>query len=255
MPPDRPVTAFADTRASFPATRLSVVEATASEDPALRRDAWDVLVRAYWRPVYAFIRLRWNASPDDAADLAQAFFTHALERDFFDDYDPAKARFRTYLRVCLQRFLSNAHKAQTRQKRGGDVRNVPLDVAGAEAEVAHAAADAAALDEDAFFRREAVRSLFRIAVDDLRTLCETTGRAVRFALFERYDLEDPGAGERPTYAALAAEHGLPVTQVTNHLAWARRELRRIVLERLREVSGTEAEFREEARALLGIETP
>jgi len=37
--------------------------------------------------------------------------------------------------------------------------------------------------------------------------------------------------------------------VTNHLAWARRELRRLVLERLRIVSGSDAEFRDEAREL------
>jgi len=37
--------------------------------------------------------------------------------------------------------------------------------------------------------------------------------------------------DRPSCRALAEEFGLPVTQVTNHLAWARRELRRLVLER------------------------
>ena len=47
--------------------------------------------------------------------------------------------------------------------------------------------------------------------------------------------------------------GLPVTQVTNHLAWARREFRRLILERLRELSASDAEFRSEARELLGVE--
>jgi hypothetical protein len=46
---------------------------------------------------------------------------------------------------------------------------------------------------------------------------------------------------------------VPVTQVTNYLAWARREFRRIVLEELRELSGSEEEFRREARALLGVD--
>lgn len=237
----------------FPATRFSVVRATGSEDPSLRREAWDALVRAYWRPVYTFVRLRWNASPDDAADLTQAFFMRALEAGFFESFDPAKGRFRTYLRVCLQRFLSNERKAATRHKRGGDARHVPLDFASAEGDLARASLGSDALDEETFFHRESVRSLFALAVDDLRTELEASGKATHFALFARYDLEDPGAGERPSYRDLARQYGLPVTQVTNFLHTTRSTFRRIVLERLREISGTEAEFREESRALLGVD--
>jgi hypothetical protein len=46
-----------------------------------------------------------------------------------------------------------------------------------------------------------------------------------------------------------------VTQVTNHLAWARRELRRLVLERLRLLAGSDAEFRAEAEDLFGVRIP
>jgi len=53
------------------------------------------------------------------------------------------------------------------------------------------------------------------------------------------------------YRTIAEELGLPVTQVTNHLAWARRELRKLLLERLRSLTATDAEFREEAEELLG----
>ena len=52
--------------------------------------------------------------------------------------------------------------------------------------------------------------------------------------------------------SFAEELGLPATQVTNHLAWARRELRRLVLDRLRVLTGCEAEFREEAQSLFGV---
>lgn len=56
-------------------------------------------------------------------------------------------------------------------------------------------------------------------------------RELRFRVFARHDLERLREEDRPSYRALAEEFGLPVTQVTNHLAWARRELRRLVLER------------------------
>ena len=52
---------------------------------------------------------------------------------------------------------------------------------------------------------------------------------------------------------LAAELGIPVTQVTNYLAFARRELRRLVLERLQTLCATDEEFRLEARDFLGVD--
>jgi len=52
---------------------------------------------------------------------------------------------------------------------------------------------------------------------------------------------------------VALEFGVPPTAVTNYLAAMRRDLRRIVLENLRQITSGEVEFRREARALLGIE--
>ena len=46
---------------------------------------------------------------------------------------------------------------------------------------------------------------------------------------------------------------MSLSEVTNHITFARREFRRIVLERLRKLTGSEEEFRYEARAVLGID--
>ena len=46
---------------------------------------------------------------------------------------------------------------------------------------------------------------------------------------------------------------MPVTQVTNYLAALRRRFRALVLDRLRELSASEAEFRAEARDVLGVD--
>ena len=62
-----------------------------------------------------------------------------------------------------------------------------------------------------------------------------------------------GADAPPRYADLASRFGVPVTQVANYLHWARNRFRGHVLETLRSLTGSEAEFREEARALLGRE--
>ena len=239
---------------AFPLTRRSVVVAAGSADPQTRRRAFEALVAAYWKPVYKYLRLQWRASGEDAEDLTQGFFARALEKGFFDRFDPRRARFRTYLRTCLDGFVANERKSARRLKRGGEAEHVSLDFAGAEAELGRQRPPAEA-DMEEYFHREWVRSLFGLAVEALRRRCAEAGKVATFALFERYDLEGPEAAARPTYAALALELGIPETQVTNHLAWARREFRRLVLETLEEATGSEEEFRSEARLLLGVDPP
>jgi RNA polymerase sigma factor (sigma-70 family) len=239
---------------AFPLTRRSVVRAAASADPETRQRAFDALVAAYWKPVYKYLRLKWSASGEDAEDLTQGFFTRAIEKGFFDRFDPARARFRTYLRACLDGFVANERQSAGRLKRGGGAEHVSLDFGGAEAELARQGPSESA-DMEEYFHREWVRSLFGLAVEALRRRCTEAGKEVHFALFERYDLDGPDAAARPSYADLAREIGIPETQVTNHLAWARREFRRLVLEALEEATGSEEEFRTEARQLLGIDPP
>jgi hypothetical protein len=93
--------------------------------------------------------------------------------------------------------------------------------------------------------------LFALAVDDLRRHCAAAGKQAHFALFERYDLEGPDGPGGLTYAQLGRELGLSETQVTNYLAFARREFRRLVLGRLRATTGGEEEFQDEVRRLFG----
>src|SRR5256885_11481082 len=184
----------------FPATRHSIVSAFRSEQPEVRGSAFDALVRAYWKPVFKYLRLKWRASPEDAADLTQAFFLRAFEKDFFSAFDPSRARFRTFLRTCLDRFVANARQADGRIKRGGTVTLVPIDLPAAERELQQQAPNPVA-DFDDYLHREWLRSLFAAAAAQLRDACTARGRADRYALFELYDLAGDASG-RPTYAEL-----------------------------------------------------
>jgi RNA polymerase sigma factor (sigma-70 family) len=236
----------------FPPTRRSVIEAVRSIDAEERECALESLCAAYWKPVYKFIRLRWKRSAEEAQDLTQGFFVEVLERGLLEKFDPAKARLRTYLRVCVDSFVSNEDKAGRRQKRGGNISHVALDFAAAEQELGGMVMDPAAIPSpeslEEFFEKEWLRSLFGIAVEELRQFCATRERDRTFRLFEAYDLE---GNESISYEQLSKEYGISVTDVTNALAWARREFRRIALERLRELCGSEEEFQREARAAFG----
>jgi RNA polymerase sigma factor (sigma-70 family) len=240
--------------AAFPLTRASVVQATADRDPAVRREAFGSLVAAYWKPVYKYLRVRRGLDNEAAKDLTQAFFVQAWEKGFLADFQPARARFRTFLRVCLDAFVAKEERAATCLKRGGGVAWLSLDFDTADGELrAHPCAAGQGPDE--FLHREWVRELFALALEDFRRDSAAAGKATHFQLFQRYDVDAPERQESLTYDALGKEYGLSVTQVTNYLAWARRRFRQLVLERLRATSADDEEFLDEARRLFGGRLP
>ena len=232
----------------FPTTKGSAVRGVMSDDAVLRARSWEALAQAYWKPAYKHVRVRWKLSEDDAEDAIQGFFERAVAADFFAAYEPGRARFRTFLRVCLDRWVANERKAESRQKRGGGAVMLRMDFAAAEHELSLAGA-AAWESPEACFDREWRRSLFSRAIEALRLACEESGKQVQYALFVAYDLCEAPA--RPTYEDLARLHGVPATTVTNHLAFARRELRRLVLAELARITENDAELTGEARDVLG----
>jgi RNA polymerase sigma factor (sigma-70 family) len=216
---------------AFPLTRPSALEAARSSDAAERVRGLQTVAQAYWRPVYGYLRLHWKKPHEEAADLTQEFFAELIDRDLLARFDPQRARLRTWLRVCIDGLVSNSNRAFTRAQR---------ELPAFDFEEARAS-----LTPSEEFDKEWARAVFAMALQRLRERCAAEKKEQQFALLEAYDL-----GDRPSYAALAERFGIAITDVTNRLAWARRELRAELFEVLRELTGSEAELREELRALL-----
>lgn len=236
---------------NFPSTRWSLIVAARSNQAEERERARNTLIAAYWKPVYKYIRLRWRKDNEQAQDLTQEFFTRLLEKDFLESYDPSRARLRTFLRVCVDRLVMNEEKAARRLKRGGDIQ-ISLDFQSAEGELQQIEIPSPET-MDNFFAREWVRSVFSLAMERLQHECESRGKQIHFRMLEFYDIDE--GGKELTYEHVAAQFGLKPSDVTNYLAYARREFRRIVLAQLREMTASDDEFRREARALLGLDVP
>src|SRR5215468_5444394 len=233
----------------FPATRLSLVEGARSGNQQDRERALDALIGAYWKPVYKYIRLHWKKESEPAKDLTQDFFIHLIERRLLDRFEPSRARLRTYLRVCVDGLVMNEDKAAQRLKRGGQVTLLPLDFETAEGELKELPI-ATAYNPEELFSREFARSLFSLALERLSGECSANGKTVHFRLLELYDIEE--GGRQLTYDDVARRFGIKTTDVTNYLALARKEFRRIVLDELRTMTTSEEEFRREAQLLLGV---
>jgi RNA polymerase sigma-70 factor (ECF subfamily) len=122
QPPHRPV---------FVTTHWSLVLSARDKQSPQSDIALEKLCRAYWYPLYAYVR-RCGHSKEDAEDLTQAFFARLLEKNFLDAAEQERGRFRSFLLVALKRFLANEWDRARAQKRGGGQTHVPLDTEFAE---------------------------------------------------------------------------------------------------------------------------
>jgi RNA polymerase sigma factor (sigma-70 family) len=237
-----------DLPSHFPTTRFSAIKGLRDDDADRRRVSWDALISVYWRPSYMYARIRWRLESDQAQDLVQSFFLTAFEKQYLTDFDPTAARFRTYLRTCLDRFIMKEQRAVERIKRGGQAEHLSLDFASADSEL-HRQAASAKDRPDQLFDKEWVRSILVLSIHKFKAVCDEHQREIQFKLFEIYDLGDD---ETLSYAQLGERYGLSEATVTNYLAWARRQFRQTVLETIAELTANEEEYREEVLAILGI---
>lgn len=208
-----------------------------------RRDALDFLIRAYWRPVYSLFR-GMGVTTSEAPDLTQEFFSRLLEGDALAAADPARGRFRGFLRATAKHFLLNEWSKQGALKRGGGAAHYSLDFDGAE-RLLEPGVDAS--PERAFDRQWAL-DLLQDCVQELESELTSTGSAALFrAMRSAFALD--GASPAPTHARIAEELSIAEQDVTNFLFRARRRLREILRERVRASVTSESDVDDEIRDL------
>src|SRR5829696_1194799 len=110
----------------FLTTRWSVVLAAQRETSEVADTALETLCRAYWYPLYAYVR-RSGHSPSDSQDLTQEFFSRMVSKEWLHSAAPERGRFRSFLLMVMKRFLANEWHRGVAKKRGGAVTIVPLD--------------------------------------------------------------------------------------------------------------------------------
>lgn len=167
----------------FATTHWSLVLAAkpgqASETRA--RTALEELCRAYWYPLYAFVRYRGYSS-EYAKDLTQAFFAGIIEQGGFTSANPERGRFRSYLLGTMKHFLANEwHRAQT-QKRGGDVRFIEWELLDPEAR--YAGAEKASEDLELLFDRDWALETVDGALKTLRDEMVNAGKGEQFDVLQ-----------------------------------------------------------------------
>jgi RNA polymerase sigma factor (sigma-70 family) len=115
----------------FATTHWSVVLAAGQEASSRSAEAMEQLCRAYWYPLYVYVRRR-GSNPEDAEDLTQEFFARFLAGNYLVRADRERGRFRTFLLHALEHFLINEWRRAQCAKRGGGTTTFSLDVQAAE---------------------------------------------------------------------------------------------------------------------------
>ena len=188
-----------DAPSVFPQTRWSVVLAARERYSPESGAALEAICRAYWYPLYAYVR-RYGHSPHDAQDLTQEFFCRLLEKRWLDAADREKGKLRSFLIVALKKFMSKKWRSASAQRRSGGLTQVPFDTAFAESRYA---ADSHSLAPDEAFDQQWALTLLELTVDRLRTEFAEANKA-DFDTFKSYLTAERGSID---YAEVARRLG------------------------------------------------
>lgn len=228
---------------AFPATAWSMLHQAQGEAPTEALTGWERLARAYWQPLYAFLRRR-GADHHAAADDIQGFFAHLLSRDFLRRIERGNGLFRSFLLTALQHWRTDQHRAATAQKRGGGL--APLAVEDLEA-IGRMPVSTDDTPEEAFDRRWA-RAVYDNALAALQSRVAARGREPLF-LQLRGLLTGQGAAK---YQEIAAALGMSESAVKQAALDLRREFGLTLRDEIRRTVADESQVDEEVRYLLGL---
>jgi DNA-directed RNA polymerase specialized sigma24 family protein len=232
----------------FATTHWSTILAARDVASPGAHDALERLCRAYWYPLYAFVRRKGN-SPAEAEDLTQGFFARFVEKRYLKGVTPEKGRFRTFLLCSLSHFLANEWDKSHRLKRGGGLMFLPLETAQAEERYGLEPADNET-PEQVFDRRWA-EAMLATVLTRLRREFETAGEPERFDELKPFLLGDPGAD---SYAAVAGRLRVSEQGVKSAVHRLRHRFRESFREEIAHTVATRAEIDEELRYLIQLMT-
>jgi RNA polymerase sigma-70 factor (ECF subfamily) len=207
----------------FASTHWSVVLAARESDAPSAAEALEKLCRAYWPPLYAFIR-REGYAEAEAKDLTQEFFLRLIDREFLRRLRHQQGKFRSFLLTFLKNFLLEQRGKSKAQKRGGGKVIVSLDQLAEEGSYLHEPVDH--FSPDQVFERRWAQTIFQVALNRLREEYLAAGKAELFDVLKDFQPRESG-GE--SYADIGARFGMTeaaVKSVAQRMRARHRELLR-----------------------------
>jgi RNA polymerase sigma factor (sigma-70 family) len=229
----------------FATTHWTVVLEAGRRHTPQSDHALEELCRAYWFPLYAYVRRRGHTK-EDAEDLTQAFFARFLEKNYLEGLSAERGRFRAFLLASLKHFLANEWDKAQRQKRGGGAAHLSLDWRTADTQFQ--LTSAAEPSPDLAFDREWAVALLARVVERLREECAAAGKAEQFEQLKPF--LTVGKGAMP-HAEAARALGMDEGAVRLAVHRLRKRYRQLLRDEIAQTLADPAQVEEEMRGLLG----
>jgi len=229
----------------FTTTHWTVVRQATGDSPQAAA-ALETLARAYWYPLYAYVRRNGN-SPHDAQDLTQSFFARLLEHGYIQLADRNQGRFRTFLLSSLQNFLHNEWHKENREKRGGGQKALSLDEKTAETRFA--AEPFVEQPPDSLYDRGWAATLLERALTSLRAEFEQSGK---LDLYERLKVFVWGDKSALSYAEMGVQLNMTEGAVKVSVHRLRQRYGELLRAEVAQTVSTPEEVNEELRYLVSV---
>jgi RNA polymerase sigma-70 factor (ECF subfamily) len=229
----------------FTTTHWTVVRQASGNSPQAVA-ALETLARAYWYPLYAYVR-RKGHNPHDAQDLTQAFFARLLEHGYLQNADRNQGRFRTFLLSSLKNFLINEWKRENRERRGGGQKLLSMDEETAETRFA--SEPFVEQPPDSLYDRGWAATLLELAMTALRAEFEQSGK---LELFERLKVFVWGDKSALSYVEMAVQLNTTEGAVKVSVHRLRQRYGELLRAEVAHTVSTPEEVNEELRYLVSV---
>jgi RNA polymerase sigma-70 factor (ECF subfamily) len=229
--------------ADFRTTHWSVVLAAKDDTSPVADDALAQLCRAYWYPLYAFIRRRGHG-PHDAQDLTQEFFYRLLDKRYLSAVDHRKGRFRTFLLAALEHFLANEWRRLQTQRRGGGQQIISIDDS---AEQRYAHEPATDLSPERIYEHRWALAFLEQVLGKLRAEFAKAGKGTTFEALKVFLTGD----RAPTgYADLAVSLGTTEAALKMAVSRLRQRYAELLRQEIANTVSSPDEVEDELRSLM-----
>ena len=227
----------------FASTMWSIVTGAQGDEKEQRNTCLAALCKNYWKPIYYYIRRR-GLSHDDARDLTQEYFATFLEKDFVAKADRERGKFRTFVLVTVNRFLS---KQLEKRKRTDSKFSLSIQFGEDEHEFEIPELATGETAESDFNKRWAM-SLITNTMNRMKEESREGTKELYYRVFTIY-LESHANEEKLSYKTMADLLGIAETDVTNYLFRGRQLFQKLLRDEIRQSVESESAIDEEIEAL------
>ena len=241
-------TSIGQTRESFQTTHWTAIETIGSNDDICIRALVGDLLKAYWKPVYCYLRHKGYHN-EQAKDLTQGFFHEVvLSRELIQRADRTKGRFRTLLLRALDRYLISMHRKQTARKRIPQDKLISLENTGFH----ELPAVVDNLKSEEVFHYAWVCEMLDRMLEAVEMECRQRGMAMHWGLFHDRVLHPiVTSTEPPPLEELCHKYGIEATTKASNMIFAvKRRIQAAARRLLHQSVASEHEIDEEIVELL-----